>query len=1659
MVDFMDLKGAFGEEILSNVGQQLVVKGAKALTMAAQDSEDVGRTFLDVSSVFDGAEGMSHRILAPSNFEDAPTLFMTIPFKGVNIPTPFLQVGTVAGIETPFLRIAMDMILDPINLASFGTAGAGARVGAKLVEAGLKGAAKGGVRGAVGKAVGATGRFLEKGITSGLTPAGQMRRAVSTLLDNAGKGHTGAKLVEQMNNAITLAAKVRGAGLADDVVKAAQAGDAKALKNLFTEAIKSGKLAPEEAHLLSQLNRDSKALAKMFERTGLLEETAELGADFFLQATSKELLAGGPGLRAVNPLISFAKLANPARHPGAFTRQMLGFSYRDERTIVPASDLVADGLDLFLRPKAVLPEGLRLKPKLDALADARKWMPGDPTFFDARAAFDPLLVLTSSPTARRSVLFNPETLGQEKLWSDYKQIMGPAMDPELKLSKAGKKTQAAFGKFVDDAVRRANDALRAQDQQVARRISDLVEAGSRRIESAADTLPFERAGQQLRNAETGELLDAGKELVKTRQEQLRRVADLFTLDSIQSDGFGMGHGFAARANMVSSLGNNLRGITEHIVVRNYGRKNAGIVQEVMPRIVEHLDEFFHIADDGFLRLKPGMTVDMLAGESDFLLDMVTRGKGDFLRDLLEVKGLAPEMAGMVDMMRESFHAIGENLFENEGILKHLFANYFPRKFKPAPAFFKRFKTSRTRQGEFAQSVFDSMEAFETFLDEFGVKLEHLAEGKIGFNQVRKATEELALKMEKAGLGTYVRDATSSWVGYMDSANKALMVNTLVRELPRIAPRITREMLTEAEQKLFKDVDMKGLSLVMDIADVPAQAKELFEIIDVFPRAVPHHLNRKVIANKAIAETIAGLDLSNVDVAHVPRVAREKVAAKLAGQKNISRFNVGENQFVNLKYKKGGVAEFNPKWVTGKAKWPLKSVSGARELKAHVDKLVEAAEDVARATTRARAETAQAQKLGQAAKRIAKAAEKPETLPTQVAVYKGAARPLQEAFRLFAHGGKVSTLGRLYDDFNYRMKSIVLMGDVFHYNVLAFNQVIADPTAALRNLRDSAGTLLPGVAEGVGLNATRGAVVGAASGAVAGAGLGDGDIEDVLTGALVGGIYGAMIGSSRQNAMHTMRQNMLNPDSADTLMWMGLGGWTGRPDDRAIGFMTDFLQNQVIKSERATGGLRPFLVSPLTGLAHISEAWDKELWELMHNGSKHFYFTERWGQLLPALEQSRLYSTKHLITEFNEAKRGGKLDDLTMSLDRARKETVPLSPRKTQTAAEDEFFVLVDDTLSTGRARVPPHLQGTKTGHVMSDVPDYRALEAVYEGIEVPLGEGIDPRMRKYIANRRFELKRQLAAEIMQSSNNIFGGQSFKNLIGDPSHQFMLRRFLLAPDWTLSRLNMASTMFMNMGPMKSALMGAGMGSLLELAEAGFDQDSPPWRGVIFGAGLGAAGAKWANFTARAMRTPGHTLAREARRRTAAAMVGGYVFSTLANKGFTGRYMHENEEGKRLSIELPGTDGIGRPRFVTLGKQWKEFGEFGAFLGKEQYPVPVVSRLASKMAVPARFGIDVLTNLNYRSGDYLSPIFLTTDEPWEIAHKGVRFTLARITPIMAAGPLQATFGALEEAVGGEAAASTFGEAAVRGAGFQVSKSHELGGRVGISSDTLQAFLDSL
>lgn len=292
-------------------------------------------------------------------------------------------------------------------------------------------------------------------------------------------------------------------------------------------------------------------------------------------------------------------------------------------------------------------------------------------------------------------------------------------------------------------------------------------------------------------------------------------------------------------------------------------------------------------------------------------------------------------------------------------------------------------------------------------------------------------------------------------------------------------------------------------------------------------------------------------------------------------------------------------------------------------------------------------------------------------------------------------------------------------------------------------------------------------------------------------------------------------------------------------------------------------------------------------------------------------------------------------------------------------------------------------------------------------------------------------KTEIAKEAMASANTWLGGQRFSWLLGDPQYQDAMRKFLLAPDWTLANLMGASSVFANMGPIRSAMLGGGLGTAAELVGAGFDTDAVNGWGTTMGAGFGLASRSWMKLIFKRMTTKGDVMAKEARKIYASALLGGYFFGNLMNKAFTGHWMFENPEGRQTSIALGGTDADGKPLYLKLGKPWKEAFEFASIFERDQYPVPVISRTHSKLAVIPR----TVSMLFGNDNGFGRQVIDTDSSPLEFGGFVAKVAIDNVTPFVAQTPLRLGGAAFDPER--NLSPASLAEAVTRIAGFSVNR----------------------
>lgn len=1499
-----ELAKLLGEPIGPQVAEQVALRGAKAAALALRPSpsEDRGYAYVQFDQPLYRPQGVRAVALVPGAYAEEPELFYG----------PFLQLGTYLKekgmVGSEGLAFAMDLALDPINLVGFGTAGAAGK--------------------------------LTKGAISGLTETGKIARLISAASEG-GKVRNGAVIMDRVIETVEAAGKFANAS--EPIMAAARAGDNAALKSVVNGALKSTEAAHSSIRpMLEALKRDRKTLGRLLENLDDFKArwgAQDLPAEAFLQPTVRGRLRAGQ----VEPLLSIVRPDNPLRHPLRFTRQMLGFHYANERFAVPMTSAAVEGLSkvgagslfevagrvapfdaiadmeahvarvdaLYQSSKAAArlptqagelakkeadfykasleeakgrlaelrahpPEGIDIAATEAKEAEAfqsANFKAGDIDRSNAVMAMHMARILPSTPTDRNLVDLGYEALDQATLEEAWKGLRGKTSKPE----------GPEFEKFKEQLIGQMNERRGAMDAERMRFRDEQMDALTSEYRRSISASPDMQA-------EEGLALNEAQADVMTNQ--MRKAMDVFSIKSLQADAFSPGNGLAARAEFQSMMSRATVDNLRAVVRGEYkGRLAAEFIAEMPQAVIEH-PKLWELRDGRYF-LK-ATAAEMEADGADFLLDAIQRSKGSkksaYLETHLRTEGISPGTSGLISEMKTTYDMVGKNLVQNEGVLKAMHEDYFSHIFRWKPEHY-----AKAHPGAGAATIPESLsEDAQRQLDELsGESLTVLADKanqqKVTFEEARKFSEAQALAAEKAGWGTYEKDGVAIFGGYLDASGKSVLINRLWRDLPDISDGLTRGALGKRAIDV-SDATLAKAKRIMNV-EPPKKLLHLYKQMFIRPRVLtaaddPAALARLLTAEKALKAA--------------DETARNRVAARLEGKGVVGGFRLRDKAT-------GAKVAFQGDWVLTDA--IPDSLVGAKEIKGKVKEMIDGDSLLAKLrgdVTKAR-EDIQAKALKLAGK------EPDAAQRGGLWVFEDDYNHIAEAFAIREKPS--SAFLRKYDRWNSTFKSVVLIGDVFHFNVLAISQGLLSPESILKHLYDDTGKLLPGAAEGgFGLsNAAVKTAAGAAVGAAVGATGEDADARRIGTFSLVGALYGAVIGAAMNNARAGIKAAM-NPANVDTLHWMGMGGWRGRPDDRSIGLLNRSLKGLRDRIAREDGD--SMLLHAIDGARHLADGWDELLWSTLHNGSKHHYFQVRWGRELPKLM--------------------------------------------------------------------------AKTEWVQGD-------DAA-----------------------RFKMQSDLARQIVQTSNNVFGGQTMRFLFDNPEFQHNARRILLSPDWTASRLALASGFFMNMGPAKQALLGAGIGVGVQLVESGGDPEHIfDWRGPILGAGLGVALGKWAGNIQRRMLTKGDVMAKEARRVATAAILGGYVFANAVNYGLTGRWLHENPEGKRTSID------IGEGNWVQLGKPWVEALEFAGIYEKEKYPIPFVSRLVSKGATVPVMTLRIVANRNNFGG----PLILPEDTPFEMGSK--MFDVVVPVPILISGPLRLGGDLLE----GTARPGAAGAAGIRTLGFPV------------------------
>lgn len=1548
-----------GKTLTDDLAGRLAGRALKVGALGAErllPSQDGSLGVIDLDNPLLSGDGYQTKLLAAGTYTKQPELFYG----------PFMQLGTYLKgkgiIQSDALALGIDILgPDPINLATLGTGG--------LIE----------------KATG--------GLISGLTRSGKVAKLASAIRDTKG-AMTGAEFVTHVADALEGAAKVAGAS--PEWAAAAKAGNSKAAIDILKTALDTGKLSAEDTALLTKLRESGKAIGDVLKHADEIGTKGVLSDSAYLGETIGQRISRGQ----VNPFLKIAKpdIAKPWNIP----LQMMGFEVKGQTYWMPGSTNIAGGLE-----KAAKSPGLSAYNATVGLSINRvlTGVPQDQLFRDFEAAGIKTEDLAARFRERRRLSPNTEVEGT----------------PE-------------FEAWKERVLDRFTGLQRAYDQAAVRRANETIEASVAALEGLRPGLEQAIAGQAI-----------NKDYAAQMGSMLRRLHEDMGVRALRRDMGEPGFGIPARQSFATLIARQTVVNVRDIIEQGYqGPLMREAVAELFGPAVAHPQLWEEVGGRLVLRGTP----EEVAKESPFLASVLQRAPGREATAALEARlrteGLDAGLSHVIKQTQITLDATGKNLL-HEGVVQGLLHDYFPRVFRPNEKFFAEFGGSTADSAAAMERLFASDDG-DILLANLGSKtvkeqLDKAGQGKLSMAEARAWTESVAQRMEAAGYGVYKKDGPELLGHYMEAASSALLLNRVLHDLPNLGGALTfadvAERIGSKEAAKIPQEAFRKASRVMAVNsedDIPKELRGHFTRIDPRYRTVPasrdtekllggaeaseiaatergRGIEREVMRSemtaeataaarsKAAAEEMVAIKRGSkaIDEASRELAAAERqgaVATRKAMQGGLRSIRDAERAIGGIgrdttKALKGVLDDLNPQLEridgllkdaqrshvlkegaeraaergtaagerAGENVAPLrdyvrKAMGSARRIETKADVMRKRAEammasaekkievheariarsgkplakaeaeaiaatkkakdslalvskkwgDIADAARKAQGKSADI--LGRAEVRGSMAAQKGALVDaakkarTQVSkelwVFTPDYAHLQQALHLYAKGEGVPGWLRKYRDWNYRFKSVLLSLDIYHLNTLSISQLMTDPTSALKVLATAKGMKRAAIGAGVG------AGVGIAS---------DRDARGVAGLSLAGAIYGAAITAALERAGNASRV-ALNPGNVDTLYRMGRGGWIGKPDDRAIGVAAAALKaiSDRLASDVAQGAVKPML-HPIDKVRHMAEAWEQTLWEVSHNGSKHFYFDVMWRRELPKLEKKPGYQIEALKAEYDLAKQEGRL--------------------------------LPGDTSAS-----------------------------------------------KFIERRRQGMEDALARELVQSANNTFGGQNWANLLNHPEYQRQARDFLLSPDWTASRTAMTATYLMNMGPMKRAALGAGIGAAIDFVQSGGDpEDFHPARAASLGAAAFLALGKWADGIQKRMMVPGDVMRKEAARMSASALLGGYTFANALNLAFTGHFLWENDEGRKTQI------GLGDGSYVALGKPWVEAFEFAGVYHPERYPAPVASRLFSKAAPIPHAVLRVLTNTN----DWGGPLITADDGPLDIAYKDMSFAIDAVAPI--------------------------------------------------------------
>lgn len=1432
-----------------------------------------------------------------------------------------------------------------------------------------------------------------------LTKAGKAAKLIS-LASEGGRITDGAEVLNRIHAGLETAAKLAGSG--NEVTQLAKAGDLTALKGILSKPVSEAATAADKA-VLEGFAKHRKELATILKNGEELAWRTLTKGDVLQKDVLSQVFAGQRTLPlyAVNP---FAEGTSAMRA----ARQIVGFHTAGEAVFNPASRLLADAMDSLGVNKGVpqLAEEFRLRPILDKIAERSKTFTarqGEVAPYHLSMAVNRLKMLGSLPNERS---FAPLLEGQ------ITDEMADGLARQFYAKGVGSKVSAEERAFARiKGLEYVNADRVGRDKVILAARDNVLTSVLTQQESA-----FNAYNDTIRTLGKGQVLDTA--VLDADRADLRKAYDLFGLSDVAFDPQGLRNKLMSRVSYGGLIASQHAGLSRQIVMQGYAHP---LEQEAILAALSPITAHFHALTDirdGRIFLKDGVDIGKVSPLLKSYLD--NKVFGPKLTEILG-KGLDPNVSQVAAMWRDALDSIGGNVYES-GIIGGVLNDYFPRVVgKFHKKFYDELAVPRGAEGQWIERLIAGDEAAKGGLpglilgaDGSREFIARYKSGKVSMEESRAWAENIAVMMEEKKYLTYNHDAVNVMSGYMESANRALVINKLFLDGPLHASLVDRNMArmvlgAKAGDALPEEV-LGKYGMVVSEDDFKA-----------LPPVIQKHY-----AQLTSSSRILGPD---DDIGQAWAVARARASQEFENKSRLGQalretsdlIVSGKNRVANVEaaISKGfeeAATAAHREW--GRVQGALEAATAAAGKDAtgsanRVGRAVEAVEHAAarQAAGAERAAQSLRSRAGKLLERAGAAEDKGARASARSLLADAAALERDALGRKGAAQKLVADSEKQIE--RLRQESVVAL-EVSQRRIAAATlsadrraaeietRRIASVRARFQQLEDAKGRMgklrdaLNRKAEAMGADAAQ-----ATARSVEGKPL---------------SVYAlAPLAAQMRDALRLYKAG-----ETDKVLraYDQING-----NLKAIKLFGDFFHFNTLGIHAALTSPREvlrILSEDAANLRHISSvkgAFENAIGKAALGAAggaalAPVFGADEPGQIAGMAGVGAIYGA--LI---GAAVKGTKNARFMAFMNPEHLETLRYMALGGWIGRPDDrgighaqlmlknlrTLIMRDASEGTQKLLVSPL---TRAAHLMDGYDETMWASLQNGGKMLYFSAAFYPAKAKLEASEAFlkatskgqsDMLAGVAREIMQGANNAFGGQQYANLFANPEFERWLRRFLISPDWTSSRLQLAASMFGNTGALANAATGGAIGASVQYAENGYDMDNLPIKGAVLGAAGGLAAGRWAREVNRRMLTPGDAGAAQARKLVAGALLGGYVAYNLLNKALSGRWMWENEAGHNLEVAFP--DGL----FLHPGKPFTEPFEFAGVLDNSTYPVPYVSRLASKLAPPIGAFVKIVSNKD----SYGAPLILPGDQPWTQATKYGGIATDFVVPIFAENAGQAVF----------------------------------------------------